>query len=52
MMMMQELPQERLLIAAMGVASAEASFEWARAYVKERQVRQLRHYQSQTPESF
>lgn len=38
MMMMEELPQERLLIAAMGVASAEASFEWARAYVKERQA--------------
>merc|ERR1712125_212728 len=37
-MMMEELPQERLLIAAMGVAAAEASFEWARAYVSERQA--------------
>lgn len=37
-MMMEELPQERLLIAAMGVAAAEASFEWTRNYVKERQA--------------
>jgi len=37
-MMMKELPQERLLIAAMGVAPAEQSFELARAYVKERKA--------------
>lgn len=37
-MMMEELPQERLLIAAMGVAAAEQSFEWTRQYVKERKA--------------
>jgi long-chain-acyl-CoA dehydrogenase len=37
-MMMTELPQERLLIAAIGVASAEACFEWTRDYVKERKA--------------
>jgi len=37
-MMMQELPQERLLIAGMGVAAAEACFEWTREYVKERKA--------------
>jgi long-chain-acyl-CoA dehydrogenase len=34
--LMRELPQERLLIAAMAVASAEAVFELTRTYVKER----------------
>ena len=37
-MLMQELPQERLLIADMSVASAEACFELTRAYVKERKA--------------
>eukprot|EP00037_Helgoeca_nana_P014498 m.135211 g.135211 ORF g.135211 m.135211 type:complete len:435 (-) comp22577_c0_seq1:222-1526(-) len=37
-MMMQELPQERLLIASMGVAAAEACFEMTRDYVKERKA--------------
>lgn len=37
-MLMQELPQERLLIADMGVAAAEACFEWTRTYVKERKA--------------
>jgi len=36
--LMQELPQERLLIADMAVAAAEAYFEMTRAYVKERQA--------------
>lgn len=35
-MLMQELPQERLLIADMAVAAAEACFEVTRDYVKER----------------
>jgi len=35
---MQELPQERLLIADMGVASAEAVFEMSRDYVNERKA--------------
>ncbi|GMI58555.1 hypothetical protein ScalyP_jg10968 [Parmales sp. scaly parma] len=35
---MQELPQERLLIADMGVASAEAVFEISRQYVRERKA--------------
>jgi long-chain-acyl-CoA dehydrogenase len=35
---MQELPQERLLIADMGVAAAEAVFEWTRDYTNERQA--------------
>merc|ERR1711908_137582 len=35
---MQELPQERLLIADIAVASAEASYEWTRNYVKERKA--------------
>ena len=30
MYLMQELPQERLLIADMGIAAAEACFEWTR----------------------
>jgi len=35
---MQELPQERLLIGDMGVASAEAVFEWTRDYTTERKA--------------
>ncbi|GMI29866.1 hypothetical protein TeGR_g12437, partial [Tetraparma gracilis] len=35
---MSELPQERLLIADMGVASAEAVFEQSRQYVCERKA--------------
>jgi len=35
---MNELPQERLLIADMGVACAEAVFEWSRTYAKERKA--------------
>ena len=35
-MLMQELPQERLLIADMAVAASEAAFEWTRTYMKER----------------
>jgi len=35
---MNELPQERLLIADMGVASAEAVFEWSREYAKDRKA--------------
>ena len=34
----QELPQERLLIADIAVAAAEASYEWTRKYVKERKA--------------
>lgn len=37
-MLMSELPQERLLIASMGLASAEAVFELTRKYVKERKA--------------
>lgn len=36
--LMTELPQERLLVADMAIASAEACFEWTRTYVKERQA--------------
>eukprot|EP00123_Amoebidium_parasiticum_P013552 comp22022_c0_seq2/m.31930 comp22022_c0_seq2/g.31930 ORF comp22022_c0_seq2/g.31930 comp22022_c0_seq2/m.31930 type:complete len:435 (-) comp22022_c0_seq2:403-1707(-) len=36
--LMQELPQERLLIADMAVAAAEAYYEWTRSYVKERKA--------------
>lgn len=36
--LMKELPQERLLIADMGVAAAEAVFEITRTYMKERQA--------------
>ena len=35
---MQELPQERLLIADMGVSSAEMAFETTRDYVTERKA--------------
>lgn len=37
-MLMNELPQERLLIADMGIAAAEAIFEATRAYVKDRKA--------------
>jgi len=37
-MLMQELPQERLLIADIAVAAAEAMFEWTRMYTKERKA--------------
>eukprot|EP00124_Ichthyophonus_hoferi_P005647 Ihof_evm2s879 gene=Ihof_evmTU2s879 len=36
--LMQELPQERLLIADMAVAAAETYYEWTRTYVKERKA--------------
>jgi long-chain-acyl-CoA dehydrogenase len=34
--LMTELPQERLLVAEMALASAEACFEWTRTFLKER----------------
>lgn len=37
-LLMKELPQERLLIADIAVASAEACFELARTYTKERKA--------------
>ena len=37
-MLMYELPQERLLIADMGVAAAEAMYELTRQHVKERKA--------------
>ncbi len=37
-LLMQELPQERLLIADMSVAAAEAAFEVTREYLHTRQV--------------
>ena len=36
--LMTELPQERLLVADMALASAEACFEWTRTFVKERKA--------------
>lgn len=36
--LMKELPQERLLIADMGIAAAEACYETTRAYVNERKA--------------
>eukprot|EP01134_Creolimax_fragrantissima_P001521 CFRG1521T1 len=36
--LMQELPQERLLIADMGIAAAESVFEVTREYIKERKA--------------
>jgi Acyl-CoA dehydrogenase, C-terminal domain len=36
--LMTELPQERLLVADMALASAEACFEWTRSFVKERKA--------------
>jgi long-chain-acyl-CoA dehydrogenase len=35
---MTELPQERLLVGEMAIASAEACFEWTRTYLKERKA--------------
>ena len=35
---MKELSQERLMIGAMGVASAEAVFEWSRDYARQRKA--------------
>jgi len=37
-MLMQELPQERLLVADMSLATGEAAFEWTRKYTKERKA--------------
>ncbi len=37
-LLMSELPQERLLIAVMGLASAEAVYELTRKYVTERKA--------------
>jgi len=34
--LMTELPQERLLVAEMALASAEAAFEWTRTFLKDR----------------
>lgn len=34
----KELPQERLLVADMSLATAEAAYEWTRTYVKERKA--------------
>merc|ERR1711976_111360 len=36
--LMQELPQERLLIGSMAVAASEAMFEWTRDWVKDRKA--------------
>lgn len=36
--LMSQLPQERVLIAAMAQAAAEAMFEWTRSHVKDRQA--------------
>ena len=36
--MMNELPQERLIIACMAVASSEAVYELTRNYIKERKA--------------
>ena len=36
--LMSELPQERLLVADIALASAEACFEWTRTFVKERKA--------------
>eukprot|EP00048_Salpingoeca_helianthica_P015799 m.228670 g.228670 ORF g.228670 m.228670 type:complete len:417 (+) comp17556_c0_seq1:125-1375(+) len=36
--LMTELPQERLVIAALAVAHAEACYEWTRTYVKDRKA--------------
>jgi len=38
MYLMTELPQERLLVAEMGIAAAEAMFEWTRTFVKDRKA--------------
>lgn len=36
--LMQELPQERMLIADQGLATAEACYEWTRTFIKERKA--------------
>lgn len=36
--LMNELPQERLLVGEMAIASSEACFEWTRSYVKDRKA--------------
>lgn len=36
--LMNELPQERLLVGEMALASAEACYEWTRAFVKDRKA--------------
>ena len=36
--MMNELPQERLIIASMAIASSEALYEITRSYIKERKA--------------
>lgn len=36
--LMTELPQERLLVAEMGISCAEACFEWTRSFVKDRKA--------------
>ena len=38
MMLMKELPRERLLIAVQAAATMEAAFEFTRDYVKERKA--------------
>jgi len=35
---MNELPQERILIGDIGLATAEACYEWTRTYIKERKA--------------
>lgn len=36
--LMNELPQERMIVAEMGIASAEACYEWTRTFIKERKA--------------
>ena len=38
MMLMNELPRERMLIAAQACATSEAAFEFTRTYVRERKA--------------
>lgn len=38
MALMQELPQERLLVALTAIAACEAAIEWTKDYIKERQA--------------
>ena len=38
MMLMKELPRERLLIAVQAAATMEAAFEFTREYVRERKA--------------
>jgi alkylation response protein AidB-like acyl-CoA dehydrogenase len=49
---MTELPQERLLIADMAVASAEAVFEWTKDYTMERKAFKGKLSDLQTVRSF